>query len=587
MDATRIVTRSSHKGGFGREPLSRLLLLRYWLYSLPIAATFWFIWQYGVNLPFLDDWIVPGDLRRCVTIRGFVAALFRGDTDHPILFPKLILLFLAHFTQWNVKIGMFVVLLSSVITFVTVTYLAESEERHSDLWTIATAGIVSGLLMFSFVHYDTWLHDWQLTHDMGDMFAVIAIAVVTLSHSSPIRRLLGAWMLCLAASLCYLGGLAAWIAVLPCALPLFRDIRGRLLVCAGCGGFALLDWLFLKYAFVVNPFPTDRLFWLKHPSLGFEYFTNLLGAPLGQAGFVSPATLAPVVGVVLLVLLLLSVGRIVSQRDRYPSASAWLSLALFGLGVASMNTIGRGSFTPPIAATTSRYMIDSVLVAVAAVHLARLTLRRSEFAVFAGLFGILSILSSTAALVPAEQIRAARLRAADCLVAAGYLSTRADDYEFGTLYPICPLPGCIAKFRGNFRIAEGLGLHGMSLHLPFIDDPKLVYGEFISPAASSKPVNLKAEDNVTASGWTAIPDQPVPKCVLITDGQEGIVATRVDDGGLRWTKDAANPKPRWSVTIPAKFLPTGETILKAWAYDARGRFVKLLDYGSAKRISRK
>ncbi|HEY2524752.1 MAG TPA: hypothetical protein VGI29_06815, partial [Candidatus Binataceae bacterium] len=163
----------------------RSLLARYLIYGLPALAAAWFIWHYGVNVPFLDDWIVPGDIRSASTFKGFIQALFRGDNDHALLIPKLVFFSLAYLTHWNIKIGMLAVLLSSVITFFAIVRLAESETQTTSWWRVPLALLLSALLMFSFVHYDTWLHDWQLTHDMGDMFVVLAIAFITLSRSVP------------------------------------------------------------------------------------------------------------------------------------------------------------------------------------------------------------------------------------------------------------------------------------------------------------------------------------------------------------------------------------------------------------------
>jgi hypothetical protein len=590
MRTVRTSAKHSYEPG-ARELPDRRPPGRYLAYMLPVAAAAWFIWRYGVNLPYLDDWMLAGALQEARTFGGFCRALFMGDTDHAILIPLLIFLPLARLTDWNVKVGMFAVLLSSIITFVAIVRLAVWEEPKTEGWSVGAALFISSLLMFSFVHYDTWLHDWQLTHDLSDMFAVIAIAFMSVSRAKPKVRLLVGWMLCLAASLCGLGGLAAWFAILPCAFALFPNTRRRLLICGACGVLAFLNWLFIQWAFVLYHFPTDWLFWLKHPWLGFQYFLDLLGAPLSQGGFAAPIALAPILGAVLVIVLLWSVGVIFWKPDCRSSATPWFALALFGLGVALMNTIGRGSFTPAIAATTSRYMVDSVVVAVAILQLARLTLTRTGFVTLAILFGLLSVLGSAAAFAPARHIREARRRAADCLVAAPYLTTRADNYEAGTLYPLCPLPGCVTKFRGHLSIAAALGLNGMSNRLAFVADPKVVYGEFASPNTDNKPLDLRGGEVVTASGWAAIPGQPAPKCVLVTDdsddSKKGIMATSVSAHNSRATGlpagDATSPKYRWSATIPSTFLDRGDSVLKAWVYDAKGhRFVQLL---GEKRIS--
>ncbi len=535
---------------------------------------------------------MPGALRQASTLRGFFSQLFYADTDHAILIPRLVFVPLAYLTHWNVKVGMFTVLLSSIIAFLSLIRLAESDEHSSRGRRVPVALFVSALLMFSFVHYDTWLHDWQLTHDMGNMFAVLAISFITLSRSSSRTRLVTAWAFCFAASMCYLGGLVAWFAIIPSALLIFPDRRHGFFVCVASCVFSVLNWLFIRFAFVLYPTPTNWLFWLQHPLLGLEYFTALIGAPLGQAGFLEPVVLALISGVSLIILGLWSVEFIFREPELYRSAAAWLGIALFGLGVSLMNTIGRSSYTPPVAANTSRYMIDSVLVAVAVLHLSRVTLRSPEFITVAALFGVLSVLGSAASLKPARHIRRDRLRAAACLIATPYLSTRADNYEIGTLYPLCPVPGCVTLFRDNFKLAAALGLHGMSNHLPFVDDPNLSYGELVSPASDGKLLGLNNQDMVRASGWAAISGGAASTCVLVTDGRIGILATPVPQNKnsrpmMPPAGDSSDPEYKWSVAIPARFLNPGKSVLEAWVYDPAGRrFVRLMDLGGAKQLSK-
>ena len=418
--------------------------------------------------------------------------------------------------------------------------------------------------------------------------------LIVADQSEPRTRLVVGWALCLAASLCYLGGLVAWFAIIPSALLVFPDRRRRLLVCVASCGFAVLNWLFIESAFVLHRFPTDWLFWLEHPVLGLKYFIALTGAPLGQAGYLAPLELAMMAGVMLIVLGLFAGGVIFREPERYRNAAPWLGIALFGLGVALMNTIGRGSFAPLIAATTSRYMVDSVLMAVAVLHLSRLALGKPEFIAVAALFGVLSVLGSAASLQPARHIRRDRLRAAACLVAEPYLSARADDYEPGTLYPLCPLPGCVTRFRRrkHFELAAMLGLHGLSNHLPFVvDNHDSSYGEFVSPAMDGKPLDVSGQDMVTANGWAAIRGGAASSCVLVTDGGIGILATPVAKQKgrvmIRTAGDSTGPVYQWSLAIPARFLNPGQSVLAAWVYDAKGRrFVKLTDVDGVKRVSK-
>ena len=143
--------------------------------------------------------------------------------------------------------------------------------------------------------------------------------------------------------------------------------------------------------------------------------------------------------------------------------------------------------------------------------------------------------------------------------------------------------GCVKNFRPEINIAAELGLHGMSSHLPFINDHSGAYGQFTT-------VRLDAPDEVTANGWTRVPGENfAPVCVLITDGKEGILATPVKKakkGTGTGVDGTAQPKFPWAISIPDKFLTNDNSPLNAWVYDAkRHRFVQLREVVSENGLS--
>ncbi len=548
---------------------------------LPILGVCWFIWVYGVNVPYLDEWTLAADLDRATTLRGLVSTLLIADNDHPILVPKLIFIGLAHLTDWNTKVNMFLVLVSSVIAFLAIARMADTEQIRSDKFRTWLGLLVSSLLMFSFVHYDTWLHGWALTHVLGDTCTILAILVLATSEREPVLRLFVAWILCFIGSLSYLGGLVGWFAIIPCIFILFQDRKRQILASVSSLGLCVGCLLLFKFVFVIIRFPTDRLFWFEHPLMSAEYFLGLLGAPLAQTGIALPQTLALIIGAGLIAVLLVTCG-ITIRYQRLSTAVPWLSIALYGLGVALLNTVGRGSFGPVAAAVISRYMIDSVLVAVAVLQLSRHALQKWEFIALALLFGTLSVWGSKEALSPAAAIKEARIQASDCLFAANYTDPRMDESTLNPLYPLCPFPDCFRNImRPGLRYVSRLGFWGMSEHVPFVDDRSRVYGAFEQPKLNDRPLSLRDGDTLDAGGWVATRQQTAPPtCVLVTAGQAGVLAKAVgipdhirrrrEEGGL------ASPKVQWSIAIPAGLLPGGTSVLRAWIYDKRSRqFVKL------------
>jgi hypothetical protein len=546
------------------------------LFAPPFAVC-WFIWSFGVNVPYLDEWTLAADLQRAVTFRGLITSLFIGDNDHAILVPKLIFITLAELTDWNTKVNMFVVFVCSLIAFLVIARIANAEEDNSRVHTTWLALFISSLLMFSFVHYDTWLHGWSLTHDLGDTCAILAIFVLVNPKRNPALRLAVSAVLCLTGSLCYLGGLAAWFAVIPCTLIMFEDRRSQVLAAAGSIGLCLATLLLFRLAFIFWPMPTDRLFWLKHPDSSTEYFLSLLGAPLAQTGSPYAYSLAPFLGAALIALLLLTL--ITAFHTPHSQKMVpWISMVLFGLGVALMNTLGHGSWGSEVAAVTSRYMVDSVIVAIAVLQLLRQALPKWEFTVVALAVGTLSLWCSKNAITRATVIREERTQAADCLVAANYVDQRTDDTPLNPLFELCPFPDLKCGryvLRPGLRTAARLGFWGMTDpdRVPFVDERNEVYGAIERPILQGDVFDLR--------GWVAMPQGSAPPtCVLVTAGRRGVLAKalKIPDGTTQGGKNQLSDslQVHWSVAIPASLLPQGASTLEAWIYNhGKREFAKL------------
>jgi hypothetical protein len=100
----------------------------------------------------------------------------------------------------------------------------------------------------------------------------------------------------------------------------------------------------------------------------------------------------------------------------------------------------------------------------------------------------------------------------------------------------------------------------------------------------------QSKDEITVSGWASLPaGRGLPKVVMISYGDQKTFITgavvgmvdRPDIAALR--RDARYFHAGWKASFPAKFLPLGEGILKAWVYDsAEKRFIRIPDSGGEK-----
>ena len=82
-----------------QKPAGALALL---LALLPPAFLAWFIYRFGVDVPFADQWDFVPLLDQLYSGRLTFEALISQHNEHRFLFPKMIMLALAYWSDWNV-----------------------------------------------------------------------------------------------------------------------------------------------------------------------------------------------------------------------------------------------------------------------------------------------------------------------------------------------------------------------------------------------------------------------------------------------------------------------------------------------------
>jgi hypothetical protein len=125
----------------------------------------------------------------------------------------------------------------------------------------------------------------------------------------------------------------------------------------------------------------------------------------------------------------------------------------------------------------------------------------------------------------------------------------------------------------------------------FVEKPTAFYGSFDSPAGD-KPLTVKRSDNIYTSGWATLPDATdQPKMVIITFGDNKPITNADLKSGLdrpdvaKLMNKPAYAKSGWTISFPAQALPEGDTVIKAWVYDAaKKQFFRLPDYKGEKHV---
>ncbi len=345
--------------------MDRLARVAYWSALMaPAAIVLCLVLSYGVNIPYADQWDFIGYLTLLESGRLRVADLFSLHNEHRMVFPKLVMLMLAHATGWNVIVEMLTSVALAVVTLLLLVNLARPVlDRAGRMGRIWAAFTISAML-FSLMQWENWLWGWQIQWFLAVLAAVATVAFATWSLESPHpwTHVSGAVVAAIVCQLCIASGAAIWVAAGP-ILGFHRERRRILPVWAATG--TVVTALYLV-GYERPPHHPSPLAILDHPVSFLIYLVNYLSGPLGPKAMIGlVATLA-----------FIGLGAVAAVRHRREPEllMPWIALGAFAGANAVLTGIGRVGFGPE-QALESRYVTISLLMSVAMIPLGMLALR--------------------------------------------------------------------------------------------------------------------------------------------------------------------------------------------------------------------
>ncbi|MEY2488151.1 MAG: hypothetical protein QOC70_93 [Verrucomicrobiota bacterium] len=183
------------------------------LWSLPAICAFYMMWTHWVSVPFWDEWDTPG---------GQLASYYRGTltfaelcsqhNEHRLLFPRLIWLPLAIVTGWDVRHGM-------VLTFCFVCLGSAGlyQLLRSANGTAAGRAFVFGLMnlvLFSPRQYETFLVGAQGQTFVPTFLLVLALLVNLSGKSLPTKTIMNA-AIAQVSAYSFGNGMLVWLFAFP------------------------------------------------------------------------------------------------------------------------------------------------------------------------------------------------------------------------------------------------------------------------------------------------------------------------------------------------------------------------------------
>jgi len=328
--------------------------LLFLLVCFPPAVILFFIRNYSVNIPYMDQW--DGFLDILVALRegSFdFSSLWAQHNEHRPLFPKIIMLLLASISHWNVIWEQY---FSLFIQFGTLLLVFDISRRSLSNKNRVILKIIASMLLFSMVQYENWSWGWQIQiflNIFAVTFTVWTIAKYPDSWIGFFLAILGA----IIATYSFANGMLIWIIVFFWIL--LANTPKKL-------PFVLI-WLFTAsgiilsyiYQYAKPSHHPSLLDFLEKPFDFIAFFLSYIGLPFGRFYYLTGSIIFGILGICILSYLIIN-AFIYRQNDFLKKYLPWLALILYALSSAILTGIGRSGFGAA-QALYSRYTSFSLL----------------------------------------------------------------------------------------------------------------------------------------------------------------------------------------------------------------------------------
>lgn len=545
--------------------LTRLIYVGYLIPAIVILGC---VWQFYVNVPYMDQWELVPLFEKVIHGQANWGDFFARHNEHRIVVPRLIIIALGLVSQWTIALELAISGSLALITMGLLLWLGQSFPLTKPSALAGKAGLATSIVFWSFIQQENWLWGFQISWFLVNACLVGAIAYFSQANFRPqshfeFKVLFPAALLCGIASFSSGQGLFTWIAVLPSLVRQVWDHPQR----SRAIGLWLVAFLLTALLYQVGyntgttrPSPTSL------PSVGLflSYWLGLLGNALLYR---SPQ--AYWFGCLLIVNWVGFAGLFIQQFRRLGHQLApWISLGLFALIVAGVTAIARAEELGVKQALSSRYTTIAILLVIAVIQLWRVVIQerhllewpiRHPLTTYAGISSLLTLLVTISSInaIPAAQTYQTRLQRAETCLGLGV--DRAPDDCLKILYPIAD------PVRQRFQTLVRLGLRPAPQPIRIHEQPTQTWGQMDSiPPILPVKRTCNSCAPIAIQGWAAEP-QASHNAAFVFLGQ---TPDRLwGSGTLRPNQQSGSWPRSWRIRLKPADLPSGRLILRAWIYD--------------------
>lgn len=322
-----------------------------------------FVVNYADNLPYWDQWELVPLIKKMNDGTLTFSDLWAQHNEHRILFPRIVMLVLAYFTNWNIyfELGINLIFLSIsfFLIYNRISLCKLNSENHNILLSVVS------VMVFSVIQVENFLWGWQLQIFMNVMMVISG--VILLAHGKLSITRVG------------FAGVGTMIAVYSFANGLFFLPIGLFIILLrrefnlqqrwkyAAGWILYSSILVFGYLYQYHK-PTSHPeleFIFNHPLVATQYFFAYLGAPM--ASFSS--TIACMMGIVAISIFFYTIyiSSILYRRktSEFEFILPWIGLMSYSIISAMVTTIGRAGFGIN-QAMSYRYLTFTILLWVSA-----------------------------------------------------------------------------------------------------------------------------------------------------------------------------------------------------------------------------
>lgn len=537
--------------------------------------------NYGVNVPYWDQWGIAPLFEKIHDGSFSFNDLFMQHNESRLLFPKFVFIPLAYLTHWNVKYEMAFTFLLACIVSLNVYCLSKSTVNGSVVKRLLIAAIAN-LLIFAPIQWENWLWGIQMIVFVP-IVCVTTCVLIAYSKLATRAKFLTSMCLSTISTFSYANGMLCWIVVFPVLVLKSQNelTKNRWLIFSWIIGFAA-NLLIYFYDYKKPPNHPSFLEAVVHPQQAIQYFLSFLGAPLSFGNGLA----ALIIGLVLMLLFLTSylyLLKFLKDSALLHSMAGWLTIGMYTVISAIITTLGRVGFGVE-QSLESRYTTFSTYLAVSLVYTTvivaddikskHLFLRNKHvitrsISFLVGIFLILQLLTSIYAVQKMSGSKITRLQAKSCLLFVNFVQ---EECLSTSVYPD------VVQLKDLANTLNDLGF----LKPELVKSSNIEVMKGINEANSKEYGSFNNLINVNsnvyvASGWTVLPKrgEPADLVVLTYENVDGdpIVFTVVDMRGK--SKDFAKSMQNeqyyntsWQKKFSSSLLPKGFTKVEAWAFDS-------------------